>query len=115
MRRAAAETDCTSGGRPRFYISRPDGRLFSVRISGRAALLVHGDFVLNLRKTTLAFLRADVMRKARIFFPVEIVGLETGERVWSRSRGTDIASPLTILSLRPATRSRKACPGQATR
>jgi len=46
-------------------------------ISGRAALLVHGDLVLNPRKTTLSFFRAAVMRKTRIFCPVEIVDLKT--------------------------------------
>jgi glycine/D-amino acid oxidase-like deaminating enzyme len=46
-------------------------------ISGRAALLVHGDLVLNPRKTTLSLLRAAVIRKARIFCPVEIVDLKT--------------------------------------
>jgi glycine/D-amino acid oxidase-like deaminating enzyme len=45
-------------------------------ISGRAALLDHGDFVLNPRTTALAFLRAAAMRKARIFSPVEIVDIE---------------------------------------
>jgi glycine/D-amino acid oxidase-like deaminating enzyme len=45
-------------------------------ISGRAALLDHGDFVLNPRTITLAFLRAAAIRKARIFSPVEIVDLE---------------------------------------
>ena len=45
-------------------------------ISKRAALLDHGDFVLNPRTTTLAFLRAAAMQKARIFSPVDIIDLE---------------------------------------
>ena len=45
-------------------------------ISKRAALLDHGDFVLNPRTATLAFLRAAAMQKARIFSPVDIIDLE---------------------------------------
>jgi glycine/D-amino acid oxidase-like deaminating enzyme len=45
-------------------------------ISRRAALLVHGGFVLNPRATTLDLLRAAVMRKTRIFSPVDVVELE---------------------------------------
>ncbi len=46
-------------------------------VSGRAALLVHGDFVVNPRTTTLAFLRAATKRKARIFAPVDVTDLES--------------------------------------
>jgi glycine/D-amino acid oxidase-like deaminating enzyme len=46
-------------------------------ISGRAALLAHGDFVLNPRATTLTFLRAATERRARIFAPVDIAAIES--------------------------------------
>jgi glycine/D-amino acid oxidase-like deaminating enzyme len=45
-------------------------------ISGRAGLLDYGDYVLNPRTTTVAFLRSAAKKKARIFAPVEIVDLE---------------------------------------
>jgi glycine/D-amino acid oxidase-like deaminating enzyme len=46
-------------------------------VSGRTALLVHGDFVLNPRTTTIAFLRAATTRKTRIFAPVNVTDIES--------------------------------------
>jgi hypothetical protein len=45
-------------------------------ISARAALLVHGGFVVNPRTTTVDLLRAAVKRRTRIFSPVDIVDVE---------------------------------------
>jgi glycine/D-amino acid oxidase-like deaminating enzyme len=45
-------------------------------ISGRAALFVHGGFVINPRTTTLELLRTAMRRKTRIFAPVEVIDLK---------------------------------------
>jgi glycine/D-amino acid oxidase-like deaminating enzyme len=75
-------------------------------ISRRTALLIHGDFVLNPRKTTLAFLRAAVMKSARTFCPVEIIGLEP--------RRTGVVA-ITREGHRITARYQGACPEVATR
>src|ERR1700761_1869352 len=45
-------------------------------ITREAALLAHGNFVLDPRRVTLGFLRAATMQRTRIFAPVDITGLD---------------------------------------
>jgi glycine/D-amino acid oxidase-like deaminating enzyme len=79
-------------------------------ISRRAALLVHGGFVLNPRATTLDLLRAAVMRKTRIFSPVDVVELEyrRASVVAVTHDGHRITAKTS--SSQPATKSPRTCP-----
>jgi len=65
-------------------------------ISREAALLAYGDLAIDPRRTTLAFLKAAALRKAKVFSPVEIVDLdakrsgvtattESGKRIYCRN------------------------------